>query len=114
MNFDLTAEQEAFRGVVREFAEEVVAPQAAESDQQERFPLDVVKQMGALGFFGMPFPEQYGGSGADAITVCLAIEELGRADQSVGGLQSSPGVDMKLREKPEPCHCHPHRAGVTA
>ena len=44
MNFDLTAEQEAFRGVVREFAEEVVAPQAAESDQQERFPLDVVKQ----------------------------------------------------------------------
>jgi len=84
MNFDLTDEQEAFRKVVREFADNVVAPQAAEADREERFPLDVVKQMGAMGLFGLPFPEAYGGSDADSITVCLAIEELGRADQSVG------------------------------
>jgi alkylation response protein AidB-like acyl-CoA dehydrogenase len=84
MDFDLTVEQEAFRGVVREFAEEVVAPQAAESDREERFPVDVVKQMGALGLFGLPFPEEYSGSDADAITLCLAIEELGRVDQSIG------------------------------
>ena len=84
MNFDLTDEQEEFRKVVREFAEEVVAPQAADADREERFPLEVVKQMGAMGLFGLPFPEAYGGSDADTITVCLAIEELGRADQSVG------------------------------
>ena len=84
MNFDLTPEEEEFREVVRGFTQEVVAPQAAESDREERFPLDVVKRMGALGLFGLPFPETYGGSDADAITVCLAIEELGRVDQSVG------------------------------
>jgi short/branched chain acyl-CoA dehydrogenase len=84
MNFDLTPEQEDFRKVVREFANDVVAPGSAEADREERFPLDIVKQMGALGLFGLPFPEKYGGSDADAITLCLAIEELGRVDQSVG------------------------------
>ena len=84
MDFDLTAEQEAFRGVVREFAADIVASRAADADREERFPLDVVEQMGALGLFGLPFPEAYGGSDADAITLCLAIEELGRVDQSVG------------------------------
>jgi short/branched chain acyl-CoA dehydrogenase len=84
MNFDLTDEQEAFRQVVREFSEEVVAPGAAERDEREEFPLDVVKKMAELGLFGLPFPEELGGSGADAVTVCLAIEELGRVDQSVG------------------------------
>ena len=84
MNFDLTDEQEQFRRVVREFAEEVVAPGAAERDEREEFPLEVVRRMGDLGLFGLPFPERYGGSDADTVTMCLAIEELGRVDQSVG------------------------------
>ncbi len=84
MNFDLSPEQAAFRDVVRGFAQEVVAPQAAEADREERFPLEVVRRMGELGLFGLPFPERYGGSDADAVTMCLAIEEIGRADQSAG------------------------------
>jgi len=84
MDFDLSPEQETFRGVVREFAEQVVAPQAAEADREERLPLEIVRKMGELGLFGLPFPEDLGGSDADAITLCLAIEELGRVDQSVG------------------------------
>jgi alkylation response protein AidB-like acyl-CoA dehydrogenase len=84
MNFDLTTEQEEYRRVLRRFAEEVVAPGAAERDRTETFPLDVVRQMAELGLFGLPFPEAFGGSDADTITICLAIEELGRIDQSVG------------------------------
>jgi alkylation response protein AidB-like acyl-CoA dehydrogenase len=84
MNFDLTDEQASFRDVVRGFAEEVVAPQAAEADREERFPIEVVRRMGELGLFGLPFPERFGGSEADAVTMCLAIEEIGRADQSTG------------------------------
>ncbi|MFN8234012.1 MAG: acyl-CoA dehydrogenase family protein [Actinomycetota bacterium] len=84
MNFDLTDEQAAFRDTVRGFAREVVAPGAADADREERFPLEVVRRMGELGLFGLPFPERFGGSGADAVTVCLAIEEIGRADQSAG------------------------------
>jgi short/branched chain acyl-CoA dehydrogenase len=84
MDFDLTDEQEQFRNVVREFAREIVAPGAAERDEREEFPLEVVKKMAELGLFGLPFPERYGGSDADAVTMCLTIEELGRIDQSVG------------------------------
>ncbi len=84
MNFDLTPEQEEFRAVVREFALEVVAPGAADRDEREEFPLEVVKRMGDLGLFGLPFAEELGGSDADTVTFCLAIEELGRVDQSVG------------------------------
>jgi short-chain 2-methylacyl-CoA dehydrogenase len=84
MNFDLTDEQRTFRDVVRAFAEDVVRPGAAERDEHAEFPIEVVRRMADLGLFGLPFPEEYGGSGADAVTVCLAIEELGRVDQSVG------------------------------
>jgi alkylation response protein AidB-like acyl-CoA dehydrogenase len=84
MDFDLTPEQQEFRDVVRRFAEEVVAPSAAEADLAAELPLDVVKKMADLGLFGLPFPEAHGGSDADTVTVCLAIEELGRVDQSIG------------------------------
>ena len=84
MDFDLTPEQGEFRDVVRRFAEEVVAPRSAEADQAADLPMDVVKRMAELGLFGLPFPEAHGGSDADTVTVCLAIEELGRVDQSIG------------------------------
>jgi alkylation response protein AidB-like acyl-CoA dehydrogenase len=84
VDFDLTPEQSEFRDVVRRFAEEVVAPRAAEADLAAELPMDVVKKMAELGLFGLPFPGEHGGSDADTVTVCLAIEELGRVDQSIG------------------------------
>ncbi|HEX2698818.1 MAG TPA: acyl-CoA dehydrogenase family protein [Acidimicrobiales bacterium] len=83
MDFDLSAEQEAFRGVVRDFARAEIAPHAEAWDRDHTFPLETVLSMGRLGLFGLPFPEEYGGSGADLTTVCVAIEEIARADQSL-------------------------------
>jgi butyryl-CoA dehydrogenase len=83
MDFAFTSEQDEFRRTVRQFAEEVIAPRAEEMDETEEFPDDIVKQMGALGLLGLPFPEQYGGSGSDFVTVCIAIEELARIDSSM-------------------------------
>ena len=79
----LTEEQEQLRKTVEEFAREVVAPVAAHHDATKTFPYDVVRQMGQMGLFGLPFPEEYGGMGGDYFALCLAIEELGRVDQSV-------------------------------
>ena len=84
MDFELTDEQEAFRRVVREFAESELAPHTSEWDRDHTFPVDAVRSMGELGLFGLVFPEEYGGAGADFTTLCLAIEELGRVDQSLG------------------------------
>jgi short/branched chain acyl-CoA dehydrogenase len=83
VDFDLTQEQQEFRRAIREFAEEVIAPRAEEMDRQEELPMDIVKQMGELGLFGLPFPEEYGGQGADLLTFCLAVEELARVDSSM-------------------------------
>jgi short-chain 2-methylacyl-CoA dehydrogenase len=83
MNFDFSDEQEQFRKVVRDFAETAIAPHAEAWDRDHTFPLDVVRAMGDLGLFGLPFPEEYGGSGADFTTLCIAIEELARVDQSM-------------------------------
>jgi len=83
MDFDLTDEQREFRRTVREFAEEVIAPRAEEMDRLEELPLDIVKQMGTMGLFGLPFPEEYGGQGADFLTFCIAVEELARIDSSM-------------------------------
>jgi hypothetical protein len=79
----LTDEQRALRKTVEEFAREVVAPVAAHHDEAKTFPYDVVRQMGAMGLFGLPFAEEYGGMGGDYFALCLAIEELARVDQSV-------------------------------
>ena len=83
MNFDLTDEQEQMRALVREFADEVVAPGAAERDEHETFPLEIVRAMAGIGLFAVPLPADYGGLGADAVTWALVIEELGRVDSSV-------------------------------
>ena len=83
MDFDLPSETEQFRAVVRDFADREIAPNAEEWDRDHRFPLEVVEQMGELGLFGLPFPEQYGGSGSDFLTLCVAIEEIARVDQSL-------------------------------
>ena len=84
MDFTLSPEQAAVRDLCRDFAREVVAPAAEELDREHRFGYDVVRQMGELGLFGLPFSEQYGGAGADFLSLCLAIEEISRADAGVG------------------------------
>ena len=83
VEFDLTAEQQQFRGVVREFAEAEIAPHAEAWDRDHTFPVDTVLAMGKLGLFGLPFPAEYGGAGADYLTYCIAIEELARVDSSM-------------------------------
>jgi alkylation response protein AidB-like acyl-CoA dehydrogenase len=83
VDFDLSDEQESFRRVVRDFAESEIAPYAEQWDRDHTFPLATVRAMGELGLFGLPFPEEYGGSGSDFTTVCVALEELGRIDSSM-------------------------------
>src|SRR3954454_13482173 len=83
MDFELSDEHESFRRVVRDFAESQIAPHAEAWDRDHPFPVDTVLAMGELGLFGVPFPEEYGGGGADLTTLCVAIEELGRVDQSM-------------------------------
>ncbi len=84
MTLFFSEEQEAFRNVVREFAAAEIAPHAAKWDRDRVFPSRTVLAMGDLGLFGLVFPEEYGGAGADFTTLCIAIEEIGRADQSMG------------------------------
>jgi short-chain 2-methylacyl-CoA dehydrogenase len=84
VDFDLTDEQKAIRDTCRDFAREVVAPVAEELDREHKFGYDVVRQMGELGLFGLPFSEEYGGAGGDFLSLCLAIEEISRADTGVG------------------------------
>jgi alkylation response protein AidB-like acyl-CoA dehydrogenase len=79
----LTDEQQSLRKTVEEFAREVVAPVSYHHDRTKTFPYDVVRQMGEMGLFGLPFPEEHGGMGGDYFTLCLALEELARVDQSV-------------------------------
>ncbi|MHB1652878.1 MAG: acyl-CoA dehydrogenase family protein [Desulfitobacteriaceae bacterium] len=81
---DLTAEQKALQDMVRSFAQEVVAPGAAERDRTGEFPLEIVKQMGELGLMGLPFPEEVGGTGGDYVSYAIAVEEITRACASTG------------------------------
>ncbi|HVA20589.1 MAG TPA: acyl-CoA dehydrogenase family protein [Candidatus Micrarchaeia archaeon] len=84
MDFELSPEQSEIQATARAFADEVVAPQAARADLRSEFPLAVVRQMGDLGFFGLPFPEALGGVGAGFLAYLLALEEVSRADAAVG------------------------------
>ena len=84
ISFALAPEQEELRLTVRQFARDKVAPRAAEMNEKGEFPTDLVLEMGRMGLFGLPFPEEYGGMGGDYLSLCLAIEEIGRVDQSLG------------------------------
>jgi len=106
MDFDLTTEQQAIRDTCRDFAREVVAPAAEDLDRNHKFGYDIVRQMGELGLFGLPFSEEVGGAGGDFLSLCLAIEEISRADAGVGitleaavCLGSSPIYEFGTREQ---------------
>jgi short/branched chain acyl-CoA dehydrogenase len=83
LDTQLTDEQAQLVTTVREFTREVVAPVSYQHDRDHTFPYEVVKQMGEMGLFGLPFPEEVGGMGGDYFTLCLALEELAKVDQSV-------------------------------
>ena len=82
MDFDLTSDQRAIQTLCRDFAREEVRPRAEEMDAKAEFPYDLVAQMAQLGLFGLPFPEAYGGAGADTVSYALAVMEIARADAS--------------------------------
>lgn len=83
MSHELTTEQQRLVDQVREFADDVVAPAAYEYDTRRELPYDIIAAMGEMGLFGLPFPEEYGGRGKDYFQLCLAVEQLARADQSI-------------------------------
>ncbi|NED60026.1 acyl-CoA dehydrogenase family protein, partial [Streptomyces sp. SID10244] len=80
---ELTQEYTDLIHSVRDFARSVVAPVSAKHDEEHSFPYEVVAQMGQMGLFGLPFDEEYGGMGGDYFALALALEELGKVDQSV-------------------------------
>jgi short/branched chain acyl-CoA dehydrogenase len=83
MDFDLSVEQREFQRVVKAFVDDAIRPNAERWDEAHQLPMEAVEQMAGLGLFGLPFPEEYGGSGADFLTLCLAIEEIARVDSSL-------------------------------
>jgi butyryl-CoA dehydrogenase len=96
MSFQLTEEQEMVRLMARDFAGKELEPAAAQRDKEEIFPMDVVKKMGGLGLLGMMVPDEYGGSGAGAVSYCLALQEIAYAcastavTMSVANLSTEP------------------------
>jgi butyryl-CoA dehydrogenase len=100
MTFELSPEHEQFRRSVRDFAEAEIAPHAAQWDRDHHFPTDVVQKMGALGLMGLTAPEEFGGAGMAGedggfTSLCLAIEEVGRVDQSMGiTLEAAVGLGI--------------------
>ena len=109
MDLDLSPEQQEFQKVVRGFVDDAIRPHAERWDEDHELPMDAVAQMAELGLFGLPFPEEYGGSGADFLTLCLAIEEIARVDSSLAitleaavGLGAMPvyrfGSDQQRKE----------------
>ncbi|WHY65742.1 acyl-CoA dehydrogenase family protein [Neobacillus sp. SuZ13] len=84
MNFDLTSEQEMIKRTMRQFADEEVAPSAIERDRNKQFPVEIFKKLAEMGIMGLPFPEEYGGGGADTVSFAIVTEELSRACGSTG------------------------------
>jgi short/branched chain acyl-CoA dehydrogenase len=97
MSLETSLEHEEFRHSVRDFAQAEIAPYAARWDKEHHFPVDGVQKMGGLGLFGLTAPEEYGGAGADGdfTSLCIAIEEIGRVDQSLGiTLEAAVGLGI--------------------
>ncbi|MFA5775735.1 MAG: acyl-CoA dehydrogenase family protein, partial [Ilumatobacteraceae bacterium] len=88
-------EHDQFRLVVRDFAQREIAPFASQWDKDSRFPVELIPKMGDIGLFGLIFPEEWGGGGGDFTSLCIAIEELGRVDQSIG-ITLSAGVGLGI------------------
>lgn len=86
MNFDLTDEQKMIREMARDFAREVIEPRAEEMEATGEYPYDVIEKMAEVGIMGIPFPEEYGGSGGDWVGTHVCIEEISRSDVALGGL----------------------------
>jgi butyryl-CoA dehydrogenase len=84
MDFDLTEEQRRWRDTARDYAQEVIRPRAEQLDREARFPYDIAADLARLGLLGMTLPTEYGGSGGDFLSYCLAVEEISRADTGVG------------------------------
>src|ERR1700748_351315 len=84
MNFELTKEQVMIRKLIRDFAQEEVAPGADERDRTGMFPKEIFTKLAALGIMGLPFPEQYRGGEADTISFAIVVEELSKACASTG------------------------------
>ena len=83
MDFLLSDDHQAIQELVRDFARNEIAPVAEELDREKRFPYEIVEKLGKLGLMGIPYPQEYGGGGADNLSYALAIEELTRVDSSV-------------------------------
>lgn len=93
----LSEDHQTLAETVRDFANQVIAPVAAKHDREQTFPYEVIKKMGTMGIFGLPFPEEVGGMGGDFLSLCLAIEELARVDQSVAvTLEAGVGLGSML------------------
>ncbi len=88
MNFELTEEQRAIRDLARDFAQNVIAPIAAEYDESGEFPVETIRQMGELGLMGIEVPEEYGGAGMDTLAYVVAMEEICKADAAHGTIMS--------------------------
>ncbi|WP_026093862.1 acyl-CoA dehydrogenase family protein, partial [Clostridium tyrobutyricum] len=84
MNFELSKEQELVQKTARDFAEKELKPIAIENDEKSEFPIDKYKKMGEMGLIGLPYPKEYGGSGADYLSYVLAVEEVSKVHASVG------------------------------
>ena len=89
MEFELKEEDKAVQSIAREFAEKEVLPRAAEIDRKGKFPLDIVKRMGELKLFGLPFPEKYGGANASLLSYIVLVEELSKVSASIGCLSTA-------------------------
>jgi len=97
MNFELTKEQVMIRDMVRDFAEKEIKPYAREVDETSTMRIESFKKMAELGLLGIPFPEEYGGSGGDTVSYALAVEEIGRA---CGGTGLSYAAAVSLGASP--------------